>query len=175
MLKKIITVSACVVALTQCNTLESDCRAIAQREAQIAQETPGDYYIGRRYYVPSTRFWGYVRRPQQSWREAKLVMMDESKVRTPDRGWEDPHPQATYGKDNNTEYVLTGRLTEEKVYDPGSNQVLPLFCPTSYTVRNKKPGFLFKPSEEYSTTYVTLYPAVMPTPQQVMTFGQMAP
>lgn len=173
MLKKIITAAA-VLLLCQCHSLESECRAIAQREALIAAEQPGDYFIGRRYYVPSTRFWGYVRRPQQSWREAKLVLMDESRVRTPDRGLEDPHPLATYGKDQNTEYVITGRFLEDKVYDPGSNQVLPLFQPTSFTVRNAKPGFLFRPSEEYSTSYVTLYPAIMPSPQQVKTLGQSA-
>ena len=28
---------------------------------QIAAEPPGDYYIGRRYYKPDFKFWGYVR------------------------------------------------------------------------------------------------------------------
>ena len=57
--------------LCQCDTLRSDCRAVAEREAQIAQEPGGDYYIGRRYYVPFTRFWGYLRRPGSSWRTAR--------------------------------------------------------------------------------------------------------
>ena len=29
---------------------------------QIAAEPTGDYYIGRRYYKPDYKFWGYVRK-----------------------------------------------------------------------------------------------------------------
>src|SRR5947208_4967297 len=32
---------------------------------QIAAEPTGDYYIGRRYYKPDYKFWGYVRKPGQ--------------------------------------------------------------------------------------------------------------
>ncbi len=150
--------------LCQCDTLRSDCRAVAEREAQIAQEPGGDYYIGRRYYVPFTRFWGYLRRPGSSWRTARLVIMDESVVRTPDRGYEPPVRGATFGRDQNVEYILRGRYTGEKAYDPSTNQVLPVFCATSYEVRNRKPGFLFVPSEKYSDDYVTLLPRLVPLP-----------
>ena len=77
MFKKIILSTLACLTLVQCNTLKSDCEALAEREAQIAQEQAGDYYIGRRYYIPYTRFWGYLRKPGQSWRTAQLVMMDE--------------------------------------------------------------------------------------------------
>ena len=63
MFKKIIFFTAACLTLCQCSPLRSDCEAIAKREAEIAQEAPGDYYIGRRYYIPYTRFWGYVRKP----------------------------------------------------------------------------------------------------------------
>jgi len=29
----------------------------------IASEPPGDYYIGRRYFKPDFKFWGYIRKP----------------------------------------------------------------------------------------------------------------
>ncbi len=151
--------------LTQCNTLKSDCEAVNAREAEIAAEPKGDYYIGRRYYVPLTRFWGYLREPGQSWRHSKLVIMDESAVRTPDRGYEPPVSGATFGKDANVEYTLTGSYTGEKAYDPSTDQILPVFKATSYSVRNEKPGFLFKPSEEYNKEFVTLVPSIMPRPQ----------
>ncbi|MBQ3241269.1 MAG: hypothetical protein IJB00_08825 [Akkermansia sp.] len=166
MLRRIFTATALVLLLSQCQTisLEDDCRAIVAREAEIATEARGDYYIGRRYYIPNTRFWGYLRRPGESWRNTRLVMMDESIVRTPDRGMEPPAPNAVYGTDANVEYIIRGEFTGKKAYDPSSNQVLPMFRAISYEVRNRKPGFLFKPSEQYSTDYVTLMPSIMPSP-----------
>ena len=100
--KIIIALSFCAV-LSQCNTLRSDCEALAEREATIATEEQGEYFVGRRYYIPLCRFWGYLREPGQSWRTAKLVMMDESVVHTPDRGPEDPLPNATVGRDQTVE------------------------------------------------------------------------
>lgn len=166
MLRKIITVTAAGLLFCQCQTisLEDDCRAIAAREAEIAAEPAGDYFIGRRYYIPITRFWGYLRKPGESWRNAKLVMMDESRVHTPDRGMEPPAPNAIYGTDQNVEYIIRGEYTGKKAYDPSTNQVLPMFRATSYEVRNTKPGFLFKPSEKYDTDFVTLMPGIMPSP-----------
>lgn len=166
MIRKLFIASVICLVLSQCHSLKSDCQAIQEREAQIAQETPGNYYVGRRYYVPLTRFWGYLREPQKSWRTAKLVIMDESLCRTPDRGYEPPVKGAVFGTDKNVEYVVRGSYTQEKAYDPSTNQVLPVFKATGFEVRNRKPGFLFKPSEEYSEEYVTLMPSTMPTPQQ---------
>ena len=164
----IYSIFCCVVAvlLCQCDSLQSDCQALAKREAQIALEPKGDYYIGRRYYIPSTRFWGYLRRPGESWRSARLVIMDESKVRNPDRGYEPPVKGAIFGRDSNVEYVIHGKFTDEKAYDPSTNMVLPVFMPTHFAVRNTKPGFLFIPSEQYHTQYLTLIPDIMPTPAQ---------
>ena len=166
-MKKWLQVCGAVAALLlmcQCDTLRSDCRAVAEREAQIAREAAGDHYIGRRYYIPLTRFWGYLRRPGASWRTARLVIMDESVVRTPDRGYEPPVRGATFGRDQNVEYILRGAYTGENAYDPSTNQVLPVFRATSYEVRNRRPGFLFVPSEKYREDYVTLLPSLMPLP-----------
>lgn len=142
--------------------MRQDCEKLAQREAEIAKEAPGDYYIGRRYYIPSTRFWGYLRKPGQSWRTAQLVIMDESLVRTPDRGYEPPVKGATFGKDKNVEYVIHGKYNGEKAYDPSTDQILPVFLPQRFVVRNSDPGFLFVPSERYSPLYVSLRPSDMP-------------
>lgn len=165
MLKHFFYAGLCCLMLCECNTLRQDCRALAKREAEIAGEQAGEYYIGRRYYIPSTRFWGYLRRPGQSWRTATLVIMDESIVRNPDRGYEPPVKGAIFGTDNNVEYIVHGKLTGEKAYDPSTNQVLPVFQPTRFEVRNRKPGFLFVPSEEPSDDYVTLRPSIMPAPE----------
>lgn len=164
MTKKFLYVAGAALLLSQCNTLKSDCEALQEREAQIAKEQPGDYYIGRRYYIPYTRMWGYLRRPGESWRTAKLVMMDESKLHQPDRGPEPPLKNAVFGTDNNVEYAITGTFTGEKAYEPSTNQVLPLFRATSYKELDRKPGFLFIPSEKRSDDYMTLLPGIMPEP-----------
>lgn len=172
MVKKILIVMAGCMVLSQCNTMRSDCEALQQREREIAAEQRGDFYVGRRYYVPLTRFWGYLREPGQSWRTGRLVIMDESVVRTPDRGYEPPVKGAVFGTDQNVEYIVKGRYTGEEAYDPNTDQVLPVFKATSYTVRNAEPGFLFVPSEEYEEDTLTLLPRIMPTPQQCAAAAQ---
>lgn len=55
-----------MLSLCQCDTLKSDCQAISEREAAIAAEKPGDYYIGRRYYIPYTRLWATCGAPERA-------------------------------------------------------------------------------------------------------------
>ncbi len=174
MMKRFFLLCASCLLLTQCHTLQSDCEAIAQRERAIAAEPPGDHYIGRRYYIPCTRFWGYLRQPGQSWREAKLVIMDEQLCRTPDRGYEPPVKGAVFGRDQNVEYTIRGSYTGEKAYDPSTDQILPVFRLASYSVRDEEPGFLFKPSEKYSEQVVSLTPSIMPKPHQCAEFATQA-
>lgn len=169
MFRKIILLTVGALSLCQCNTLRSDCEAIAKREAEIAQEQPGNYFIGRRYYIPYTRFWGYLREPGQSWRTAKLVIMDEKQCRQPDRGPERPLPGAVFGTDHNVEYIIRGSYTNEEAYEPNTNQPLPVFRLTGFEVKNRKPGFLFYPSERYSDKMLTLQPKFMPTPERCAT------
>ncbi len=163
------------VLLVQCNPLVSDCEAIALRNQEIYKEAPGDYFIGRRYFVPTTRFWGYIRRPQQEWKQAKLVMMDESLTLNPDRGPEKPLAGATYGKDDNAEYIIRGSFLAHKTYDPNSNQVLPTFRASSFTLSKKDGGFLFKPSEERRSDSVSLQPAITPSSVQCSAAGIQLP
>lgn len=131
---------------------------VLQRRAVIAREPPGDYFIGRRYFVPGTRFWGWIRRPGEPWDTARLVVMNESRQRTPDRLPEDPAQGPPHGYDNNFEYRLEGRITGAPVYDPNSNLVLPEFLLTGIDLRERRPGFLFRPDEEYRTDAITIYP-----------------
>lgn len=166
MIRKILMGLAPCLLLCQCDTLKSDCAALAEREAAIAREPKGDYYVGRRYYIPACRFWGYLRPAGVSWRQAKLVIMDEHAVLCPDRGIEPPARNAVFGSDNNVEYIVKGGYTGGKAYDPSTDQILPVFRATSYEVRDRKPGFLFVPSESYDTDTVSLRPAIMPPPRQ---------
>jgi hypothetical protein len=108
---------------------------MAQR---IAAEAPGDYFIGRRYYKPDFKFWGYVRRPNQPWSSAQLVMLNEKQKLAPDR------EQMHFGSDNNYEYKLYGYFSGDKVYEPASNGIYPEFILKGYELISTNPPRIFK-------------------------------
>jgi len=55
-----------VLFLAGCQTVPNGIQqAKIEMRQRIAAEPPGDYYIGRRYYKPVFKFWGYVRKPGQ--------------------------------------------------------------------------------------------------------------
>ena len=110
---------------------------VAMRQ-RIAAEPAGDYYIGRRYFKPDFKFWGYVRRPNQSWSTAKLVMLNEKQKLAPDRA------ALKFGSDNNYEYKLMGDFSGETVYEPASNRVYPEFVLKNYEVISTNPPPIFK-------------------------------
>ena len=130
---------------------------VEERKAAIASEPSGDFFYGRRYYVQKTRFWGYVRRPKQSWDKAKLVIIKEDKKHQPDRLHENGPEGQRYGFDNNYEYRLNGYFTGAESYDPNSNQFLQTFMLTGYEVVNRNPGWLFRPDDRYDPYRITVY------------------
>lgn len=130
----------------------------AERAAKIANEPRGNFFYGRRYYVQKTRFWGYLRKPGQSAGRSKLVVMNESRKRCPDRYSETGPPNRRYGFDQNYEYKIYGRYTGKTVYEVNSNQFLPEFMLTDYEVVNRNPGWLFSPKDHYNPRSLTVRP-----------------
>ena len=120
---------------------------LAQRAA-IFQEPPGDYFIGRRYYNPNYKFWGYIRKPGQPWRDAQLVMLNEKEKLAPDRA--DNH----LGEDNNCQYRIFGRFTGDTVYEPASNHVYPEFMLTGYELIDRNPPSIFAPDADLPSTAI---------------------
>ena len=104
----------------------------------IAAEPPGDYYIGRRYFKPDFKFWGYVRRPGQPWSSAQMVMLNEKQKLAPDR------ERLSFGSDNNYEYKLTGEFTGQTVYEPASNGFYPEFLVKKFELISTNPAPIFK-------------------------------
>ena len=137
-----------LVFLTSCVNSGDQALRIAQAQA-ISQEPPGDYYIGRRYYNPNYKFWGYVRRPGQPWRTAQLVMLNEKQKLAPDREINQ------FGVDNNCEYHLFGKFTGESVYEPASNRFYPEFLLTNYELVNRSPPSIFPTNTHQSSTVIT--------------------
>jgi hypothetical protein len=121
------------------------------RRRQIAMEPRGDYYIGRRFHIPHTHFWGYLRSPGQDWSTARLVIMQERFMKIPYRLPEQPNDGGyAYGDDHNTEYRIFGGYSGRRVFDPNSNMILPEFELRRWEVLNDSPGWLFRPNERFN-------------------------
>lgn len=159
----VILSGACCGLLTQCGSSSMGGGnlggpTLEERNAKIASEPPGDYYVGRRYFVEKTRFWGYLRQPRQPWSRAKLVMMREDKKHTPDRLSESGPAGQRYAFDHNFEYRIRGSYSGEQAYDPNSNQFLAVFRLTGYEVVDRQPGWLFRPDDRYVRNRITMTP-----------------
>jgi hypothetical protein len=105
---------------------------------RIANEPPGNYFIGRRFYRKSYFFWGYIRQPRQPWSAARLVMLNEQKMLAPDRQLNTP------GSDNNYEYRLQGHFSGQTVYEPASNSFYPEFVLTGFKLISDHPPEIFR-------------------------------
>lgn len=126
---------------------------IEARRAAIAAEPPGDYFIGRRFHIDRTHFWGYVRRPREGWENAKLVVMNEKFKLTPDRMPEAPMDGGpAFGYDHNREYRLRGYYSGRRIYDPNSDLRIVEFVLQDWQLINPNAGWLFKPNEKFNGT-----------------------
>jgi hypothetical protein len=70
---------------------------------------------------------GHLREPRQPASRAKLVMMREDRMQTPDRLPEEGPSGQRYRFDNNYEYRIYGHYTGREAFDPNSNQFLSEF------------------------------------------------
>ena len=135
----LIQVLAGALLLASCQTVPQGIQqARIDMANRIAAEPPGNYFIGRRYYKPDFKFWGYVRRPGQPWNSAVMVMLNEKQKLAPDRA------QVNFGADNNYEYKLYGYFSGDKVYEPASNTIYPEFVLKGYEVISTNPPPIFK-------------------------------
>jgi len=128
-----------LIIFSGCQTEPTVSQSAKMQMAQrIAAESPGDYYIGRRYFKPDFKFWGYIRKPGQPWSTSQLVMLNEKEKLAPDRA------ALKFGSDNNYEYKLTGNFSGDKVYEPASNRMYPEFVVKSFEVISTSPPPIFK-------------------------------
>jgi hypothetical protein len=135
----VLIVSVAALMLAGCATVPdqaSQARAVLNQA--IANEPPGNYFVGRRFYRRSYFFWGYIRQPRQPWNMARLVMMNEQKVHAPDR------EANTIGADNNYEYRLQGYFSGQTVYEPASNSFYPEFVLAGYKLISNNAPSIFR-------------------------------
>ena len=121
-----------------CATGDPNQQSRSQMFAEIAAEPKGDYFIGRRYYKVDYKFWGFVRKPGESWANARMVMLNEQQKLAPDR------ELGKIGSDNGYEYKFYGNFSGETVYEPASNGFYPEFVLKGYELKNVSPAPIFK-------------------------------
>ena len=117
--------------------------------ALIAKETPGNYFIGRRFYKVDYKMWGWVKKPGEPWKQSQLVMFNEQRKLAPDRERKD------IGSDNNFEYKLDGHFSGEKVYEPASDSFYPEFVLTGATVISTNAPLIF-PDQRWTDPKIRL-------------------
>lgn len=127
-----------VLSISGCATADPNALSRATMLSQIAGEPAGDYFIGRRYYKVDYKFWGYVRKPGQSWSTARMVMLNEHTKIAPDR------ELGKIGSDNGYEYKLLGSFSGDTVYEPASNGFYPEFVLKGYELLTVNPAPIFK-------------------------------
>jgi hypothetical protein len=115
--------------------------------AEIKNEPPGNYFIGRRYSKTEYKFWGFVRSPGQPWTSAKLVVLNENQKLAPDRAG------GKIGSDNNFEYKLFGYFSGDKVYEPASNGFYPEFVLKGAEIRSQSPGPIYREASATNPEY----------------------
>jgi hypothetical protein len=135
----VLTLAFAAVLLAGCETTQDQFnQSHALLSQTIANEPPGNYFIGRRFYRKNYFFWGYIRQPRQPWSSAKLVMMNEQQKLAPDRQANAP------GSDGNDEYRLQGYFSGQTVYEPASNSFYPEFVLTGYQLISNHPVPIFR-------------------------------
>jgi hypothetical protein len=135
----VLIVSVAALMLAGCATAPDQfSQSQAVLNQSIANEPPGNYFVGRRFYRRNYFFWGYVRQPRQPWSTARLVMLNEQKVHAPDR------EANTIGSDNNFEYRLEGYFSGQTVYEPASNGFYPEFVLSDYKIISNSPPSIFR-------------------------------
>jgi hypothetical protein len=146
----VLTMAFAALLLAGCETTQDQFnQSQALLKQTIANEPPGNYFIGRRFYRKNYFFWGYIRQPRQPWSSAKLVMMNEQKKLAPDRQANAP------GSDSNYEYRLQGYFSGQTVYEPASNSFYPEFVLTGYQLISNQPAQIFR--EPTATDPARLY------------------
>jgi hypothetical protein len=107
-------------------------------QAQIKSEKPGNDYIGCRvHFGIYSSSWGFIRRTGESWKTAKLVMLNEQHQLAPDKA------AKHIGSDNGYVYKLNGYFSGQYIYDPSSDRFMPEFVLTHSQLLSHKQSDIF--------------------------------
>ena len=133
----LVTVACLVLAACEAPIVYQTPADRAAVDAAVSAEKPGGYFVGYRFYKVDYHMWGWVKKPREPWKDARLVMLNEQRTLAPDRA------RNAVGSDNNTLYRLDGAFSGHNVYEPASDAVYPEFVLTKATVMSTNPPLIF--------------------------------
>ena len=108
-----------------CSTVSSPKNSYTVTAAEL-NANPPDYWLGQRVYYTNLQVWGWVKRPEESWNNARLVLLKEDKCLAPHRNL------GNRTADQNVRYRLYGRYWDRKGYEPVMNKLLDVFVLERY-------------------------------------------
>ncbi len=96
-----------------------------ERVAQL-NANPPPYWDAQREFHPVHSTWGYIKRPDQEWSEALLVMLNEDTLPAPHR------KLPRRDSDHLQRYRFYGYFDSEPAYEPFLNKLFDVFVLTGY-------------------------------------------
>lgn len=87
-----------------------------------------EYWIGARFFEKKSGGWGWVKKPEESWRKARWVAIKEEprKFHAPGRALKGE------GADHQFHYKLLGFFADYTIYDPHRDEVMDVFVIQGY-------------------------------------------
>ena len=120
-MKNLLIGGALLLLIAGCATTSSNRFNDDVTAAQL-NANPPDYWVGQRVYYTNLQVWGWVKRPEESWDDARLVLLKEDKCLAPHRSLGGDRMA-----DQNVRYRFYGRYWERKGYEPVMNKLLDVF------------------------------------------------
>ena len=86
------------------------------------------YFVGSRYYEKKAGGWGWIKKPEENWKQAKWVAIQETpkKYFVPHRGLK------SSDADHEFQYKLLGSFADYQIYDPVRDELLDVFIIQGY-------------------------------------------
>lgn len=117
--------AAFVLLAVGCATTPSSENSYDVSAAELNANPPA-YWLAQRVGYTNLQVWGWVKRPDESWDDARLVLLKEDKCLAPHRSLGDRMA------DQNVRYKLYGHYWERKGYEPVMNKLLDVFVLERY-------------------------------------------
>lgn len=147
----IATSTLLLLALNSCGTTGSTStssrippgnRVFTPERVARLNANPPPYWDAQREFHPTHSTWGFLKRPEQDWSEAKRVMLNEDRMPAPHRRL------ARRDADDRMRYRFYGYFDRDPAYDPVINRLFDVFVLTRYEPVGPAPEGEIKPPPE---------------------------
>lgn len=132
-MKLLFPLLAVAALVTGCASMEAPAPP-SDPGPRLASLPPPPYWVGHRTFRENCMAWGWVKRPEDPWSKAQLVILREDRARAPHRSL------PSIAADHDHEYKLYGSIWSKKAYDPVLNRLLEVFDLERYESLGPQPS-----------------------------------